>query len=522
MIENPCKLQLCLYTSNSSTSRARKLVETFGSEYISDVVLFHKTNITIDQSYFPSYINIHTFTIENIDSYVTLEDIIQNLPNAHNLLAYIDLEESVLFESISSNDITKLFETLKQIAMFVQLFTKRLKKQQLSGNVIFLGNHHGMLRGTPGCFVYDMINNFYKSLVVSIYEDMIQYKIRAIALYTSFLNAGQPVSMQPIFELDKDKMISFQDIKRTITFLLKCSPTLCVRDIILQTFEQPYIHVSKANSTLRLQKSSIDCNYLAKPVALITGASKGIGKEVSVYFSKIGFDLILIARDQEHLREVESICNKNGSRTSIHSCDLGCFEQIQSTVSKIIQEMKKVNVVFCNAGTNKRRSLLAGDIDTFSMVMNANFTGHSQLLQLILPMMATLPNNEPKSVIFNGTIAVNRIHLGNAGISSYCASKFAMLGMSNSLFEELRSFQVKVSYLFIGLVNTDLGNKKGPFEIISGDEMIQVDDICSVIDWILTLETCSPTHLHIVPGQTTHVSKQIYQQSLLSKSEHIF
>jgi 2-deoxy-D-gluconate 3-dehydrogenase len=190
---------------------------------------------------------------------------------------------------------------------------------------------------------------------------------------------------------------------------------------------------------------------LAGKRALVTGASRGIGRAIAIAYAAEGADVALLARDEAKLSEVASEIEALGRRAVVLACDVTDAEAIGAAVSRAIVELGGIDVVVNNAGGNSFSRPLAdlrhsGWTKTFAL--NVDSTVH--VLQAVLPGMI---ERGAGSVINVSSVAALR---GAPGMSHYAAAKAAVVTLTETLAVEVARSGVRANSLVPGWIETDL------------------------------------------------------------------
>jgi NAD(P)-dependent dehydrogenase (short-subunit alcohol dehydrogenase family) len=214
-------------------------------------------------------------------------------------------------------------------------------------------------------------------------------------------------------------------------------------------------------------------------VAIITGASKGIGKAIAVGLGKMKYQTILIGRNQEDLKKVsDEITKAGGPQPVSFSVDITNSEKVKETVSEVAIRFGRIDILVNNAGIHFGGSLDLPEQD-FKSMLETNIVAQLIFVQEVVPVM----KKQQSGYIFN--VASRSAKVGFAGSGGYCASKFGLLGLSESLYRELTPQGIKVTALCPAWVNTSMAQEAGtPLE---PEEMIQPDDLFKTILWLLQL-----------------------------------
>ena len=182
---------------------------------------------------------------------------------------------------------------------------------------------------------------------------------------------------------------------------------------------------------------------------LITGASSGIGKETAIEFAKLGANVILVARRQEKLEELENQLKKFHVTTFVCKCDVSKKDQVKEMTKTVLEKFESIDVLVNNAGFAIYGSVSDLSIEEIESQMETNYYGMIYCIKNFLPSML-----EKKSghIVNVASVAAS---FGLPGIASYCASKFAMLGFSEGLKHELKDTGVGITVVSPIMVRTD-------------------------------------------------------------------
>ncbi|HET9009462.1 MAG TPA: SDR family NAD(P)-dependent oxidoreductase [Nitrosarchaeum sp.] len=182
---------------------------------------------------------------------------------------------------------------------------------------------------------------------------------------------------------------------------------------------------------------------------LITGASSGIGKETAYQFAKKGSNLILVARRKQKLEQVADDLKKYNISTLICECDVSDKLQVEKMSKIVLEKYGSVDILVNNAGFAIYGSVYDLTIEEIESQMATNYFGMIYCIKNFLPSML-----EKKSghIVNVASVAAS---FGLPGITSYCASKFAMLGFSEGLKHELKGTGIGITVVSPIMVRTD-------------------------------------------------------------------
>lgn len=190
---------------------------------------------------------------------------------------------------------------------------------------------------------------------------------------------------------------------------------------------------------------------MSRKTILVTGCTKGIGLAIVQEFAAKGFDVAGCARNKEELTTLftELSTNFPQQRFFMEVCDVSNFELLKIFAADVLKEFGSINVLVNNAGVFKPGSICEEDEGAFELQINTNLASAYHLTRAIVPVM----KQNKSGHIFNICSTASITAYTNGG--SYCISKFAMLGMSKVLREELKTFQIKVSSVLPGATLTN-------------------------------------------------------------------
>ena len=217
----------------------------------------------------------------------------------------------------------------------------------------------------------------------------------------------------------------------------------------------------------------------SKKTALVTGATKGIGKAIAIGLSTLGYRLVLVGRDKNELEEVSNtIYEKSEIIPLVFKLDITDTEAVKTMIEKVKSELGQIDVLVNNAGVYFDGTTSTPESD-FRQMMDINLTGQFVILQEVVPIMKA----QKSGYIFN--VASRAGKIGFAGSGSYCASKFGLVGLNESLYKELVPLGIGVTALCPGWVNTKMAFEAGT--PLKEEQMIQPEDIFKTIQWLLSL-----------------------------------
>ncbi len=194
--------------------------------------------------------------------------------------------------------------------------------------------------------------------------------------------------------------------------------------------------------------------------ALVTGAGKGIGKAIAVALAAEGVQLGLLARTEKDVKAVADEINTNGGNAVYATADVSDRIAVEKAVSSLKNKLGSFEILINNAGTGTFGSFLELDPETWEQQVKVNLFGVYYVTRAVLPDMMAAKAGD----IIN--IASTAGKAGSAVTSAYSASKFGVIGLSESLMQEVRKMNIRVTALAPSTILTDLAESAN---LIKGD-----------------------------------------------------
>ena len=247
---------------------------------------------------------------------------------------------------------------------------------------------------------------------------------------------------------------------------------------------------------MKREELRVPVNNLEGKVAIVTGAGRGIGKAISVSLAKAGCRIVLAARKREQIEAVQKeILSKGGDALGVPT-DLTVDEDIQRLVEESQAQWGAVDILINNAGWGKRAPVVGASLTDWDQTFRLNLRAPMVLAKALLPNMIA---KREGAVINIGSVSGKT---GEANGAAYSASKFGLIGFTQSLYEEVREHSIKVAVILPGFVDTAL---IPPNRQLDRSKMIQADDIARTVLFVLTSPaTCCPVEITVRPQRTPY------------------
>jgi 3-oxoacyl-[acyl-carrier protein] reductase len=195
-------------------------------------------------------------------------------------------------------------------------------------------------------------------------------------------------------------------------------------------------------------------------IALVTGAGKGIGKAIALALAAEGVHVGLLARTTKDLEQLAQEIKALGVKTAVVTADVSDRIAIETAVAQVQSELGNVDILINNAGTGTFGKFLELEPEVWENQIKVNVLGVYYATRAVLPQMIERKTGD----IINISSTAGKT--GAATTSAYSASKFAVFGLSESLMQEVRKHNIRVTALAPSTVVTDLAHSAN---LITGD-----------------------------------------------------
>lgn len=191
---------------------------------------------------------------------------------------------------------------------------------------------------------------------------------------------------------------------------------------------------------------------LTGKTAIVTGASRGIGKEIAIALGQAGANLALIARNEKPCLEVAATIRDLGQKATVVTADVSIVAQLKEVVNKVIQEYERIDILVNNAGTAVTKSALELTEAEWDRVMNLNLKATFFMSQAVGTVMA---QQETGSII---NIASVLGLVGEPQVIPYCASKGGVIQLTRALAAEWARHGIRVNAVAPGYAKTTMNS----------------------------------------------------------------
>ncbi len=208
------------------------------------------------------------------------------------------------------------------------------------------------------------------------------------------------------------------------------------------------------------------------PLAIVTGASRGIGFAIAQELGRRGHRLALVARSEKPLREIAARLSKAEARA--FPCDVADAASVQQTFSDIVAWAGRVDVLVNNAGIGVFASVQDISDADWDATLATNLRGVFLCSKAVIPEMIRLRAGH---IINISSLAGKNAFAGGA---AYCASKWGLMGLTYCMAEDLRRYGIRVSVICPGTVQTDFSPHTGK----EPARMLQPQDVARTVGWL--------------------------------------
>ena len=244
---------------------------------------------------------------------------------------------------------------------------------------------------------------------------------------------------------------------------------------------------------------TMQCCNLKGKTAIITGATKGIGKAIAIKLSNCGANISLVARNKKELEKVKRIIDASGNESITISGDVSSLNSFNDIASQTIAKWNKIDILINNAGITKDNIIMRMKEEEWEDVININLKGCFNGIKAVSREM--IKNKYGKIINITSVIGL----IGNAGQSNYSASKAGILGLTKSIAKELGSRNVTVNSIAPGYIETKMTEKLNDnikeklLKSIPLNRFGTVEDVANLTCFLISDDA------HYITGQTFNI-----------------
>ncbi|SFB49528.1 3-oxoacyl-[acyl-carrier protein] reductase [Cohnella sp. OV330] len=210
-------------------------------------------------------------------------------------------------------------------------------------------------------------------------------------------------------------------------------------------------------------------------VAIVTGAGKGIGKAVALELAREGVHVGLVSRTENDLLEVARDIQALGVKVAYAAADVSSLAQVEQAIGKIVGEIGTADILINNAGIGTFEKLVEMDPEHWKKIIDVNLLGTFYVTRTVLPQL--IAKNAGDIINISSTNGLN----GAPGSSAYSASKFGVIGLTESLAQEVRRNNIRVTALTPSTIATDLAKSSSLIAEGKEEQYMQPEDMAEFI-----------------------------------------
>ena len=225
-------------------------------------------------------------------------------------------------------------------------------------------------------------------------------------------------------------------------------------------------------------------------IAFITGATRGIGRQIAITLAKEGFDIAINYRkENEDLIETQKMVEDQMVKCFTVQGDVSSFEDSERMVKDIIEEFNHIDILVNNAGITKDMLLMRMKKEDFESVIDVNLVGTFNITKNVIPYM--MKNRSGRIINVSSVVGIS----GNAGQTNYSASKAGIIGFTKSLAKEVGSRNILVNAVAPGFIETQMTDvlkdevKEEISKTIPLKRMGTVEDVANVVKFLASKDS---------------------------------
>ncbi|MBM7841193.1 3-oxoacyl-[acyl-carrier protein] reductase [Alkalihalobacillus xiaoxiensis] len=209
--------------------------------------------------------------------------------------------------------------------------------------------------------------------------------------------------------------------------------------------------------------------------AIVTGAGKGIGKAIALGLAKEGVNVGILARSEETLKRTVAEISALDVNVAYAAADVSSAEEVNQAIEQIKGELGSADILINNAGIGSFAPLMEMDPADWKKMIDINLMGTYYVTRAVLPQL--IEKNAGDIINVASTSGLN----GSPGSSAYSASKFGVIGLTESLAQEVRRNNIRVTALTPSTVATDLVKDTGLVDESKIEQYMHPEDLAEYI-----------------------------------------
>ena len=240
--------------------------------------------------------------------------------------------------------------------------------------------------------------------------------------------------------------------------------------------------------------------YLKGKNAVITGASRGIGKAIAMRLAENGINLVLAARNQDALdKTVKEIADKFKVKVIGVSTDVAKLEDLQRLVERALEEFRNIDILINNAGVSSQYPFEKQPLEDLEKLVHTNYLGYVRLIRLLIPHMIERKSGAIINLVSGSTLVdpIPRTFL------TYSSLKVGLRAFLKGLFWEMRDHGIKVTSILPGVVDSDLTDHLQDITKEQKERLMSPESVADMVMFALSVPpNACPLELAVINQQT--------------------
>jgi len=245
---------------------------------------------------------------------------------------------------------------------------------------------------------------------------------------------------------------------------------------------------------------------LKDKIAVVTGASRGIGRAIALKLAESGADVVVTATSRESAEKVAGEIEKLGRKSLPVAVNVAAYDDVEKLIKTTLEAFSRIDILVNNAGINRDNLLVRMSQDEWNAALDVNLKGTFNCIRAATKSFM----KQRAGKIINITSVVGVI--GNAGQANYCASKAGVIGLTKSVARELAARNIQVNAIAPGYIATDMTEQLSEeikTELQNTIPLGRIGEPEDVADLVTFLAS---ERANYITGQTIHVDGGMVMQ----------
>lgn len=241
-------------------------------------------------------------------------------------------------------------------------------------------------------------------------------------------------------------------------------------------------------------------NDLKGKNAIITGASKGIGKAIAMRFAKNGINVVLAARTKDTLDQtIKEITSKHKVKAIGVVTDVGKLDDLKNLVDTTLKQLGTIDILVNNAGVSSQYPFEKQPLEDFDKLVQTNYLGYVRLIRLVINHMI----ERKQGAIINSVSGSTLVDPIPRGFLAYSSLKVGLKAFLKGLFWEMRDHGIKVTSILPGVVDSDLTDKLKDITQEQKDRLMNPEAVVDMVMFALSVPSnACPLELAVINQKT--------------------